>query len=129
MSRRCDGRVPALAGSHHAVENGQQLAQAGSIKKRTFESTLVITVRKPRREPKAGVPQSRKASSPTPTVNTGKQKPAKTTGNGKPAAQVTAIKPKRERRKDGLTKSKPATSEALKKLRRGEVPEEQIILF
>lgn len=28
MSRRCDSRVPALAGSHHAVQDGQHLAHA-----------------------------------------------------------------------------------------------------
>ena len=88
----------------------------------SIESPLVITVRKPYRKPKAGAPRSRKASSPARTVNIDKQKQAKTTGNGKPAAQVTAIKPKGKRKKDGLTTSKPTTSEAPKKLRRGEVP-------
>ena len=59
------------------------LAHSGDSKERTFESTFVIVVPKPRRKPKAGAPQSRKASSPTPTANIGKLKPAKTSGNCK----------------------------------------------
>ena len=57
--------------------------QAGESKERTFESTFVITLRKPRRKAKSGAPQSKKASSPAPTDKTRKRKPAKASRNGK----------------------------------------------
>ena len=56
--------------------------QTGDSKERTFESTLVIAVGKPRRKAKAGTPQSKKPNSPAPTANTRKRKPAKTSVNG-----------------------------------------------
>ena len=58
-------------------------AQAGESKERTFESTFVITLRKPRRKAKSGAPQSKKASSLAPTDKTRKRKPAKASRNGK----------------------------------------------
>ena len=64
-------------------------AQPGDSKERTFESTFVIPVRKRRRKAKSGEPQSKKASSPAPTANTRKRKPAKASRNGK----TTTVQP------------------------------------
>ena len=68
-------------------------AQAGESKERTFESTFVITLRKPHRKAKSGAPQSKNASSPAPTDKTRKRKPAKASRNGK-TTTVQADNPK-----------------------------------
>ena len=58
-------------------------AQAGESKERTFESTFMIALRKPRRKAKSVAPQSKKVSSPAPTAKTHKRKTAKASRNGK----------------------------------------------
>ena len=68
-------------------------SQEGDSKERTFESTFVITLRKPRRKAKSVAPQSKKASSPAPTANTRKRKTAKASRNGK-TTTVQADNPK-----------------------------------
>ncbi len=71
----------------------EPFVQPGDSKERTFESTFVIPVRKRRRKAKSGEPQSKKASSPAPTANTSKRKPAKASRNGK-TTTVHADNPK-----------------------------------
>ena len=71
----------------------QKPKREGDSKERTFESTFVITLRKPRRKAKSGAPQSKEANSPAPTANTRKRKPAKTSVNGE-TTTVQADNPK-----------------------------------
>ena len=57
-------------------------AQPGDSKERTFESTFLIEIRKPRTQPKVGIRRSKKASSPVRTAKIEPRKPAKASGKG-----------------------------------------------
>ena len=88
------GHPPAFAigptageGKTKAASMNSGTTKQGNLKERTFKSTFVIALRRPRRTPKAGTRLSRKASSPAATANHSKGKPAKTTTNGKATLQ------------------------------------------
>ena len=85
--------IEADAQYDNAFHEIARRAKAGESKERTFESTFVITLRKPRRKAKSVAPQSKKASSPAPTDKTRKRKPAKASRNGK-TTTVQADNPK-----------------------------------
>ncbi len=59
------------------------LGHPGNGKERTFESTFVIELRKPRKKTKAGTRRSKKATSPVHTAKIEPRKPAKASGKGK----------------------------------------------
>ncbi len=58
-------------------------AHPGNGKERTFESTFVIELRKPRKQPKAGARRSKKTSSPVHITRIEPRKPAKAPAKGK----------------------------------------------
>ena len=58
-------------------------AQPGNRKERTFESTLVIKLRKPRKQPKADTRRPKKTTSPVHTTRIEPRKPAKASAKGK----------------------------------------------
>lgn len=58
-------------------------AKPGDSKERTFESTFVLTLREPRKQPQAGTRQSKKSSSPVHIAKIKPRKPTKASGKGK----------------------------------------------
>ncbi len=76
-------RVSPQKPPNRCRRRGNTPVQAGISKERTFESTFVIELRKPRKQPKPGTRRSKKTSSPVHTAKIEPQRPAKASGKGK----------------------------------------------
>ena len=57
-------------------------AKPGDSKERTFDSTFVLTLREPRKQPKAGTRRSKKSDSPVHIAKIEPRKPTKASGKG-----------------------------------------------
>ena len=86
-------------------------AQAGDSKERTFDTTFVLALRKPRKKPKAGTRRSKKNSSPAHTTITAE------------------IKTKQARRKPTKREPKPESARQIQKRLREEAEKQQLPLF
>ena len=86
-------------------------AHLGDSKERTFDSTFVLVLRKPRKQPKAGTGRSKKNSSPVQTVKTAE------------------MKTKQTRRKPAKGEPKPESPRQIQKRLQEEANKRQFPLF
>ena len=86
-------------------------AHSGGSKERTFDSTFVLVLRKPRKQPKVGTGRSKRNSSPVQTVKTAE------------------IKTKQARRKPAKREPKPESARQIQKRLQEEANKRQLPLF